>query len=381
MELYIHIPFCIKKCNYCDFLSFPANQEVIERYCQALEEELRQTAKYIKKEENISTIFIGGGTPSVLTETQITHLFSCIYNAYSINPEAEISMEANPGTLTYEKLCACREAGVNRLSIGLQCADDATLRMLGRIHTWDQFVENYTAARKVGFQNINIDIMSSLPGQSLSQYLESLYAVMELEPEHISSYSLILEEGTPFYESEEIRKQLPDEAEDRKMYEKTKEILLERGYERYEISNYAKKGFACQHNLGYWDNVSYLGVGLGASSFYKDARFANERSIKKYIERPFYPFEQRKDYILLKKKDKMEDFMIFGLRKMAGISLSRFEAEFATPVEQVYGRVIRRYTKMGLLVKEGDHLRLSDAGIDVSNRIFEDFLLDNDVIM
>ncbi len=421
LELYIHIPFCVRKCNYCDFLSFPAGKEIVERYVRALEEEIRRTGEAVygqngrpgetvygqngrpgekvysqngRPEEavygragggktevrpgsapKISTVFVGGGTPSVLEPEQIRSLFSCLRESFLLEADAEISMEANPGTLNREKLSACREAGINRLSLGLQSADDGLLQTLGRIHTWEQFLYNYQDARQAGFRNINIDLMSSLPGQSLENYVKTLETVTALEPEHISSYSLILEEGTPFFASEEIRRQLPDENTDREMYEKTKEILHEKGYERYEISNYAKPGFACRHNLGYWDEVPYLGLGLGASSYYKNARFSNETDIRTYMENPFVPFLGRNDYECCDEKSRMEDYMIFGLRKMAGVSLSRFEKEFGTAAEEIYGGVIDRYVGMGLLVLEGDKLRLTDAGIDVSNRIFEDFLL------
>lgn len=421
LELYIHIPFCVRKCNYCDFLSFPAGKEIVERYVRALEEEIRRTGEAVygqngrpgetvygqngrpgekvysqngRPEEavygragggktevrpgsapKISTVFVGGGTPSVLEPEQIRSLFSCLRESFLLEADAEISMEANPGTLNREKLSACREAGINRLSLGLQSADDGLLQTLGRIHTWEQFLYNYQDARQAGFRNINIDLMSSLPGQSLENYVKTLETVTALEPEHISSYSLILEEGTPFFASEEIRRQLPDENTDREMYEKTKEILHEKGYERYEISNYAKPGFACRHNLGYWDEVPYLGLGLGASSYYKNARFSNETDIRTYMENPFVPFLGRNDYECCDEKSRMEDYMIFGLRKMAGVSLSRFEKEFGTAAEEIYGGVIGRYVGMGFLVLEGDRLRLTDAGIDVSNRIFEDFLL------
>lgn len=410
LELYIHIPFCVRKCNYCDFLSFPAGKEIVERYVRALEEEIRRTGEAVygqngrpgetvygqngRPEEavygragggktevrpgsapKISTVFVGGGTPSVLEPEQIRNLFSCLRESFLLEADAEISMEGNPGTLNREKLSVCREAGINRLSLGLQSADDGLLQTLGRIHTWEQFLYNYQDARQAGFRNINIDLMSSLPGQSLENYVKTLETVTALEPEHISSYSLILEEGTPFFASEEIRRQLPDENTDREMYEKTKEILHEKGYERYEISNYAKPGFACRHNLGYWDEVPYLGLGLGASSYYKNARFSNETDIRTYMENPFVPFLGRNDYECCDEKSRMEDYMIFGLRKMAGVSLSRFEKEFGTAAEEIYGGVIDRYVGMGLLVLEGDRLRLTDAGIDVSNRIFEDFLL------
>ena len=400
LELYIHIPFCVRKCNYCDFLSFSAGEETVERYVRALEEEIRRTGEAVYGQTGrpeakaacgqtgrpeakdrpvsapkISTIFVGGGTPSVLMPEQIARIFSCLRQNFAIDFGAEISMEANPGTLNKEKLAACREAGINRLSLGLQSADDGLLLTLGRIHTWEQFLHNYQDARQAGFRNINIDLMSSLPGQSLENYVKTLEAVTALEPEHISSYSLILEEGTPFFDSEEIRGKLPDENVDREMYEKTKEILHRRGYERYEISNYAKEGLACRHNLSYWDGTPYLGLGLGASSYYENARFSNEADIQTYMNRPYVPFTERNDYEFCDKESRMEDYMIFGLRKMAGVSLSRFEKEFGTAAEEIYGAVIGRYVDMGLLAREGDILRLTDTGIDVSNRIFEDFLL------
>lgn len=374
LELYIHIPFCIRKCNYCDFLSFPGAEEEINRYCHALMEEIKQTGE---QAENIGirSVFIGGGTPSILKTEQMTAIMSGIRNNFSIEKNAEITIESNPGTLDEEKLACYYELGINRLSIGLQSTDDSCLRRLGRIHSFREFAKNYEQARKVGFSNINIDLMSGLPGQSLQQYEDTLNQVTALAPEHISSYSLIIEEGTPFYESDTILNQLPDEDTERKMYERTKEILAEKGYERYEISNYARAGRECIHNLGYWEQVPYLGIGLGASSFYNGARFSNERNFEKYLSAPYLAFENREDYEQISQKEQMEDTMIFGLRKMKGISLSAFERKFGCSVREVYGTVIDRYSNLGLLISEGDQLRLTDAGIDVSNRIFEDFLI------
>lgn len=384
LEIYLHIPFCIQKCHYCDFLSFPAEEEVKDRYCRALEEEIHWTAKWLKQEKkgqekqaehSISTVFIGGGTPSVLSGKQIMRIMDCLRDHFTLMEGAEVSIEANPGTLDAEKLKIYREAGINRLSMGLQSTDDLCLRRLGRIHTWEQAVKNYKEARKAGFANINLDLMSALPGQTLSGYVDGLKKVMELEPEHISSYSLILEEGTPFFSSKEIRRQLPDEETEREMYEKTKEILEKEGYHRYEISNYAKTGRECRHNLGYWDEVPYLGFGLGASSCYGGARFSNERDILTYMADPFRSFEKREDYARQSREEQMEDYMIFGLRKTKGVSLSRFDREYGRSWKEVYGDIISRYQRIGLLIIEGDALRLTDAGIDVSNRIFEEFLL------
>lgn len=374
LELYIHIPFCIRKCNYCDFLSFPETESGIAQYCQALKEEIKRTGDQAE-DIGVRSVFIGGGTPSILEAEQITEIMTCIRNNFSIEKNAEITIESNPGTLNAEKLNCYHELGINRLSIGLQSTDDDCLRRLGRIHTFQEFEKNYEQARKSGFQNINIDLMSGLPGQSLRGYEDTLNRVTELKPEHISSYSLIIEEGTPFYKSDSVLQQLPDEDTERKMYERTKEILAQQGYERYEISNYARQGRECIHNLGYWEQVPYLGMGLGASSFYNGARFSNERNFRKYLSTPYLPFEHREDYVQVSREEQMEDTMIFGLRKMKGISVSEFEREFGTPIWEMYGSVIERYSNLGLLIQEGDVLRLTDAGIDVSNRIFEDFIL------
>ena len=374
LELYIHIPFCIRKCNYCDFLSFPETESGIAQYCHALKEEIKRTGDQAE-DIGVRSVFIGGGTPSILEAEQITDIMTCIRNNFSIEKNAEITIESNPGTLNAEKLNCYHELGINRLSIGLQSTDDDCLRRLGRIHTFQEFEKNYEQARKSGFQNINIDLMSGLPGQSLRGYEDTLNRVTELKPEHISSYSLIIEEGTPFYKSDSVLQQLPDEDTERKMYERTKEILAQQGYERYEISNYARQGRECIHNLGYWEQVPYLGMGLGASSFYNGARFSNERNFRKYLSTPYLPFEHREDYVQVSREEQMEDTMIFGLRKMKGISVSEFEREFGTPIWEMYGSVIERYSNLGLLIQEGDVLRLTDAGIDVSNRIFEDFIL------
>lgn len=374
LELYIHIPFCIRKCNYCDFLSFPETESGIAQYCHALKEEIKRTGDQAEG-IGVRSVFIGGGTPSILEAEQITEIMTCIRNNFSIEKNAEITIESNPGTLNAEKLNCYHELGINRLSIGLQSTDDDCLRRLGRIHTFQEFEKNYEQARKSGFQNINIDMMSGLPGQSLRGYEDTLNRVTELKPEHISSYSLIIEEGTPFYKSDSVLQQLPDEDTERKMYERTKEILAQQGYERYEISNYARQGRECIHNLGYWEQVPYLGMGLGASSFYNGARFSNERNFRKYLSTPYLPFEHREDYVQVSREEQMEDTMIFGLRKMKGISVSEFEREFGTPIWEMYGSVIERYSNLGLLIQEGDVLRLTDAGIDVSNRIFEDFIL------
>ena len=289
LELYLHIPFCVRKCAYCDFLSFPAEKEIQKQYVNCLIEEIRQFD--LAEDYVVSTIFYGGGTPSVLEGSEIMRIMQAIRERFpDIREDAEITIECNPGTLTEEKLQIYQKAGINRLSLGLQSADQEELKLLGRIHTYNQFKENFYLARRIGFANINVDLMSALPGQSEESWQETLRFVCDLEPEHISAYSLIVEEGTPLYEEYgemcadlekygdyasmpkrlqtkyEGCKCLPDEETDRNMYHHTKTTLAKLGYERYEISNYARPGYACRHNIGYWTGVEYLGLGLGASS-------------------------------------------------------------------------------------------------------------------
>lgn len=398
LELYIHIPFCVRKCNYCDFLSFSVSESVRASYVEALLLEIRFLAEHIASEspeaakttavqreaENVATdswhvrsIFLGGGTPSLLTPEQIESILSAVREHFNVLKTAEITMEANPGTLTEGSLAGYKKAGVSRLSLGLQSADNACLLLLGRIHTWEDFVENYAQARACGFTNINVDLMSGLPAQTMEAYRETLERVCALRPEHISAYSLILEEGTPFFDSQEIRKKLPGEELDREMYELTKEILAGYGYQRYEISNYALPGRACVHNLGYWSGTPYLGFGLGASSCFAGCRFANMRSLTEYLENPCILPERRAAFERLSRKDEMEEFMFLGLRKMAGISRTEFHRRFGVKIETVYGKVIEKYCGMGLLAwaKDGEHLALTDAGIDVSDYIFCEFML------
>ncbi len=374
IELYVHIPFCIRKCNYCDFLSFPSEEEERDTYVKALCAEIEEMGK-LSEGEKVRSIFIGGGTPSILKIRQMERILQAVHQSFDINEDAEISMEANPGTLNREKLEAYHKMGINRLSIGLQSTEDSCLRKLGRIHTFAQFEENYQQARAAGFKNINIDLMSALPGQTLESYKETLETVLDLKPEHISSYSLILEEGTPFYEDDKLIDQLPDEESERRMYEMTKEILADRGYFRYEISNYALPGKECRHNLGYWDDLPYVGLGLGASSYWRGARFSNETCLEKYMAEPFVMPEKREDYHVLPKEEQMEEYMFLGLRKCAGVSVELFREKYGVTMKEIYGEIIDKYMKAGLLEISDGRLRLTDSGIDVSNRIFSEFLI------
>ena len=395
LGIYVHIPFCIQKCLYCDFLSAPSDETTRESYVNALLAEIDAQAPLYKGFQ-VHTVFFGGGTPSLLMPEQTAAILERLYQRFSFLPEKEmeITLEANPGTLTEEKLRAWRKAGVNRLSIGLQSAHDEELKSLGRIHTWKEFLWGYEAARRAGFSNLNIDLMSALPGQSVESWMDTLESVVELKPEHISAYSLIIEEGTPFYDwygpqdaaSEkrqmEKRKPLPSEEEDRLMYERTGEYLAKGGYGRYEISNYALPGFACRHNLAYWERTDYAGFGLGAASLRENVRWSNTAELAEYLAHAGQTGEEtriKKEMTRLSIQDQMEEFMFLGLRKTEGVSASTFERLYGKPLEAVYEEPVERLIREGLLLRyrkeDGSvFFRLSARGIDVSNYALAMFL-------
>ncbi len=381
LELYIHIPFCVKKCEYCDFLSGPASAAERSRYVESLVQEIYDAGNEYTKEYEVSTIFIGGGTPSILEEEQIKTIGEAIKNSFTILEDAEVTMEINPGTVNFSKLRSIKEAGINRLSIGLQSTDDIELKMLGRIHTFQIFLETYKMAREVGFSNINIDLISAIPGQTLESWKKTLHTVASLNPEHISAYSLIIEEGTTFYEkyTEDGKKKqkdvvdLPDEETERQIYQITEMILQQFGYHRYEISNYAKNGFECRHNLGYWERKDYLGIGLGAASLIGNQRFSNTRNYQRYMERESV-LEIQEHIEKLTLGDEMEEFIFLGLRKIKGISLSLFEKNFKRSIWEIYGEQLRKFQAEKLLVIDQDRMYLTQKGLDVCNAVFVEFL-------
>lgn len=405
LEIYIHIPFCVRKCSYCDFLSAPAGEEVRASYVDALRREIR-TNRALAKEYEVSTVFLGGGTPSILEDSQLAGILEELKSCFLIRPQAEITVECNPGTLTRQKLSCYRQAGVNRLSLGLQSAQERELRILGRIHTWEEFRESFTLAREAGFSNINVDLMSGLPGQTRRSWQDTLYRVMELKPEHISAYSLILEEGTPLYArygerqepkdgeggalpsgfldqggSEEAKPTrpacqraeiaaedkapLPDEDTERQMYYDAKRLLEGAGFVRYEISNYARPGKECRHNLGYWQRKEYRGFGIGAASLLGDCRFRNTEDLKAYLQGDTQTREQEQ----LTFADILSETMFLGLRTSQGVRLTE-------ELRRIYREVLERYLSGGFLEERAGFLRLTDRGIDVSNWILADFLLD-----
>ena len=389
LELYIHIPFCVKKCAYCDFLSGPAGEKEKEEYVKMLVDEIRNCPDTVQNYRVIS-VFFGGGTPSLLTGEQIGRLMDTVREIFTLDEDAEITMEMNPGTVTEEKLRKYRQAGVNRLSIGLQSVNDEELRLLGRIHTYEEFREAYHLARANGFSNINVDLISAIPGQTVESWRRTLERVMALSPEHISAYSLILEEGTTFYKKyvEDEAKEgpkLPDEDAERQMYWDTETLMEKNGYHRYEISNYAKEGYACRHNLGYWERIPYLGFGIGAASLVpgdligkcrklegKMSRYTNPDQLREYA----HSYRNKFQAELLTETEEMEEFMFLGLRKMNGISKKEFSEYFGKSLEDIYGEPICKLESLKLLEQDDDRVWLTKRGIDVSNSVFVEFLLE-----
>jgi oxygen-independent coproporphyrinogen III oxidase len=404
LGLYIHIPFCVRKCDYCDFLSAPASEDSKKDYINGLITEI-ESYSGLTQDYIVPTIFIGGGTPSSIDASYIKEIMETIHKVFQVDRHRlEATIEVNPGTVTRDKLMAYRESGINRLSFGLQSVDNKELKLLGRIHTYEQFEENYYLARETGFSNINIDLMSALPGQSLATWEKTLNTVIDLKPEHISAYSLIIEEGTKFYDryhdDTKAADQLPDEETDRQMYYRTKELLALHGYHRYEISNYAKEAYECRHNTSYWIGTDYLGLGLGASSLLDGARFSNMHDMKQYIlqcneyknvtklgnkierntnEKYVMKHDRigiRHDYEELTPRQRMEEFMFLGLRLCNGISKKAFFHRFHVDMDHIYSDVLSKLSKRGVLEITGDTVRLTEYGIDVSNTVLSEFLFD-----
>ena len=363
LGIYIHIPFCVRKCKYCDFLSGPADEKTQRAYVEMLLKEIEQYGELLKTRQT-DTIFFGGGTPSALPGEEIARIMEKIRSFGNVSEHAEISIEANPGTVTEEKLLQWKKAGINRISFGLQSADNEELKKLGRIHSWEAFLENYQLARKYGFDNLNVDLMSALPGQTVEIWKKTMEKVVSLEPEHISAYSLIIEEGTPFYEAYADHPELlPTEEEEREMYYETKTVLGKHGYERYEISNYAKPGYECRHNLSYWERTDYLGLGLGAASLLGNVRKSNQTELREYLEGNF---EGERE--VLSEENAMEEYFFLGLRKMKGVDWM--------PYKEQYTKVVEKLVTEGLLRKENEYIRLTELGIDVSNYVLSEFLVE-----
>lgn len=385
LSIYIHIPFCVRKCLYCDFLSAPASGETMEAYASCLCREIEAAGKLYPDHE-VRTVFFGGGTPSILKKERICQIMEALRRAFSLAEDAEITIEVNPGTVDADKLAAYYAAGINRLSIGVQSLQENELQALGRIHSTEDFFQTYSVAIKSGFNNINVDLMSAIPEQTLESCQDTLRQLLSLDrpPSHISAYSLIIEEGTPFYENTPV---LPDEEMDRLFYKITNDILKAAGYHRYEISNYAREGCECRHNRVYWERGEYLGFGIGAASLMQETRFSNIRDLQTYLkllsgEAADGPStgqlteHLRQEVSHLTEREQMEEFMFLGLRLTEGVSKKRFFKTFGKKFTDVYPGISEKLIREGLLVQEGDRLKLTELGLDVSNRVMAEFLFD-----
>ncbi len=370
-ELYIHIPFCARKCSYCDFCSFPAGRPAQKAYADALKKEI---AAADGGQYTVRSVFIGGGTPSLLCAGDIRDILSVVNDHFRMKKDAEITIEANPCTVTSEKLSIYLESGINRISLGAQSIFDPLLKLLGRLHDAQTFWHILEMVRSAGFQNINVDLMSGLPELSPEMWRETLYAAAEqTSVRHISAYSLTLEEGTPLY-AQQNSLCFPSEDDLAQMYADTADVLAQYGFCRYEISNYAKKGYECVHNTGYWTGVPYYGFGLGASSFTGTARYRNTEDLSFYLENVSTPERLREEFYSLDRGELASEFMILGLRMTAGISCSEFTQRFGVPAADFFPKALHRHLKMGTLVQDGDRIRIPEQYLFVSNGILADFM-------
>lgn len=377
--IYIHIPFCVSKCVYCDFLSAPpVDDDQIKRYISSLAEEIKTKAADIPSKLKLTdSVFFGGGTPTLLKADELIFILDSLRKHFFLTEDVEITIECNPGTVCEDDLKKLKKAGVNRLSFGLQSAIDTELKLLGRIHTFAEFKKSFTQARAAGIKNINIDLISAIPGQTLDSFRETLEKITELNPEHISCYSLILEEGTKLFECIDDFPPLPGEEEERQMYDLGCSFLSGKGYMQYEISNFCKKDerkdYRCRHNLGYWDRAPYLGFGAGAAGLDGKVRYKNISGTEEYIRHKNK--EDVREREILTKKAAMSEFMFLGLRKTEGISEEKFLKDFGFVLNDVYGDILKRHIKEGLMEKTGKGYRLTKRGIEVSNIVFSDYML------
>ena len=372
VSLYIHIPFCKQRCFYCDFPTFSGKDHLREEYVDALIKEIRdKCTKYL-----IKTIFIGGGTPSYLGENELEKLLKTV-SELNLSKNIEYSMECNPGTVNEEKLKIMKKYGVNRISFGLQSCNDELLKNIGRIHTFKEFLENYKLARKIGFDNINIDLMYGLPNLTIEVWKDTLEEICKLKPEHISAYSLIIEEGTVFYNLYEKDKlKLPSEDDERIMDKMTKDILISNGYHQYEISNFSLKNRECEHNKVYWSLDEYIGVGSASSSYINGYRLTNESNIGEYIRRVKLNEDTVVDKYKNLREDEIEEFIFMGLRMLSGIDLLKFNRKFGVDIYSIYKNVIEKNIDDGLLIINKDRMYLTTKGVELSNRVMSDFILE-----
>lgn len=375
LSLYIHIPFCIKKCLYCDFPSYGGCESIFDDYVNSLINEIRETKESFS-DYNIKSIFLGGGTPSILSPKLTGKIMDTVFNCFNIDSNCEITTEANPKTVDEFKLREYKAMDINRISFGVQAWQNNILKSLGRVHTIDDFIKNIAQARDIGFKNINADIMFALPNQTLYDWEETLEKIIKLNPTHISAYSLIIEDGTVFGKMYDEGNLKPcDEVLDRKMYYMAKEMLSDKGYNQYEISNFAKEGFECYHNKVYWRCDEYIGYGLGSHSYFNGERFNNTYDIEKYIGSKGKYSVIKENIEKLKTEDMYAEFMFMGLRMTKGIEKQRFFERFNKSVFDVYGNEIKHLKELNLINETDTNIMLTEKGVDVSNTVFEKFII------
>lgn len=376
--IYVHIPFCKQKCYYCDFVSYANSDKKVEEYIKALKKEIKEESKNINREDYIiNTIYIGGGTPSFIEERYISEIVYEIKENYNIEKEAEITIEVNPGTVNEEKLKEYKNAGINRLSIGLQSTKNELLKEIGRIHTYEEFLNCYNLARKVGFKNINVDLMLGLQNQALENVEESLKEVIRLQPQHISFYSLIVEENTTIekmIEQGEIN--LPDEKLERKMYWNAKKILEENNYIHYEISNFAKKGYESKHNLNCWKQNEYLGFGVAAHSYFENKRYCNTNCIEEYCKNINDENINKNRTIceIQTEEEKKKEYMLLGLRKIEGIDIQEFKNKFIENPIYKFHKELEKLVNEDLVEIDLNQIKLTNKGLDFANLVWEEFV-------
>ena len=368
-EIYIHIPFCARKCDYCDFVSFVCDKSLQHQYVDCMIEQLINKAEFAK-DSIADSVFIGGGTPSVIAPKEIDRIMNTIYKHYNVSDKPEITMEMNPNSITAEKLAIYKAGGINRVSMGLQSANDSELKVLSRLHSYDEFLVAFERVREAGFANVNVDLMSAVPTQTVASYENSLRKVASLGPEHISAYSLIIEENTPFFARYKDNTGLPTEEDDRQMYHDTEKILSEFGMKRYEISNYSLPGYECRHNVGYWTRKPYLGFGIAAASLWDETRYKVHDDIKRYINKDFSEEKET-----LTDADIISEYMFLGLRLVDGILVQDFWDKFKKSIDDIFPGVVAKLTKEGLMAASNGRIFLTEKGLDLANYCMSEFIL------
>lgn len=370
--IYVHIPFCVSKCKYCDFVSFPC-MEKIDKYFDVLIKEIKSKNVYGTKD--VTTIYIGGGTPSVPDSKYIVKIIETIKEVFKVSKNAEVTIEVNPGTVTKEKFIDYKNSGINRISIGLQSTNNEILKLIGRIHNYEEFLNTYNLAKEVGYNNINVDLMLGIPNQTESDVIDSINKVISLNPKHISIYSLIVEENTEIQRLiESGTLTMPSEEDERNMYWKTKTILEKNGFIQYEISNFAKKGYESKHNLDCWNQEEYIGMGLASHSYFNRKRFSIIDKLDKYIENENCLEKNIIINEVQERESQAKEYMLIGLRKISGVSISKFEKKFRINPLFYFRFEINNLVEKGLIEVDLDNIKLTKKGLDFANIVFEEFV-------